>query len=341
MPDNSVRRYVSTGDNLMHFSRRNALQLTASAFAMPLISRPSSAQSYPNRPVKIVVGFVPGGTQDIVARLIGQWLSERLGQPFIVENRPGAGGNIGAEAVVNSRPDGYTIVLAGPPNAINATLYDKLNFNFLRDIAPVAGIIRMPNVVAVHPSVPAKTVPEFIAYVRAHPGKVNMASAGNGSSQHVSGELFKMMAGVDMTHVPYRGAAPAITDLIGGQVQVMFDNLTNSIEYIKTGKLRGLAVTTALRSEMLPNLPTVAEFVSGYEASASFGLGVPKNTPRGVIEELNKEINVGLNNPTLKVRLAEIGGTTIPGSPSNFGKLMTQETEKWGKVVKFSGAKVD
>jgi tripartite-type tricarboxylate transporter receptor subunit TctC len=277
---------------------------------------------------------------DILARLMGQWLSERLGQPFVIENRPGAGTNIGTEGVVNANPDGYTLLLVAPGSAINATLYDKLNFNFIRDIAPVAGIIRAPNVMEVHPSVPAKTVPEFIAYAKANPGKINYASAGTGTSLHVAGELFKMMARIDMVHVPYRGTAPALTDLLGGQVQVMFDNITTSIEHIRAGKLTPLAVTTATRSAMLPDLPTVGDFLPGFEASAFFGVGAPKNTPAEIVDKLNKEINAGLTDPNMKARLAQLG-TVLPGSPADFGKLIVEETEKWAKVVKFSGAKPD
>jgi tripartite-type tricarboxylate transporter receptor subunit TctC len=299
------------------------------------------AQAYPTRPVRIINGFAPGGTQDIIARLIGQWLSERLGQHFFIENRAGAGGNIGAEAVVRAPADGHTLLLVGLSNAINAALYDKLNFNFLRDIAPVAGIIRAPLIMEVHPSFPAKTVPEFIAYAKANPGKINMASPGTGSVPHVSGELFKMMTGVNMAHVPYRGGAPAITDLIGGQVQVMFGQMAEAIEYVRAGKLRALAVTTATRSEALPDIPTVAEFVPGYETSASFGVGAPRNTPGEIIDKLNSEINAGLAAPTLKARLADLGGMVLPGSAAAFGKLMAEETEKWGKVIKFAGIRLD
>ena len=286
-----------------------------------------------------IVGFAAGGAPDILARLMGQWLSERLGQPFVIENRPGAGSNIATEAVVRAPPDGYTLLLVSPANAINATLYDKLNFNFIRDIAPVAGIIREPHVMVVNPSVPAKTVPEFIAYAKANPGKLNMASAGNGTAAHVAGELFKMMTGVDMVHVPYRGAAPALTDLLGGQVQVMFAAMPASIEYIRAGKLRALAVTTATRSEALPDIPTVGEFVPGYEASAWFGVGAPKNTPAEIIDKLNKEINAALADPKIKARLADLGGTVLPGSPADFGKLIADETEKWGKVIRAANIK--
>ena len=272
---------------------------------------------------------------------MGQWLSERLGQQFLIENRPGAASNIATEAVVRAPPDGYTLLLVAPANAINATLYEKLNFNFISDIAPVAGIIRFPNVMVVNPLVPAKTVPEFIAYAKANPGRLNMASSGNGSTIHVSGELFKMMTGVNMVHVPYRGGAPALTDMISGQVQVMFDNVPTSIEFIRAGKLRALAVTTATRSEVLPDLPTVADFVPGYEASAWYGVGVPKGTPDDIIDKLNKEINAILAEPKAKARLADLGASLLAGSPADFGKLVADETEKWGKVVKFSGAKPD
>jgi tripartite-type tricarboxylate transporter receptor subunit TctC len=299
------------------------------------------AQAYPTRPVRLMIGYPPGGSADITARLLGQWLSERLGQPFVIESRPGASTNIATEAVVHAPPDGYTLLLVAPANAINATLYEKLNFNFIRDIVPVAGIIRFPNVMVVNPSVPAKTVPEFIAYAKANPGKLNMASSGNGSTIHVSGELFKMMTGVNMVHVPYRGGAPALTDMISGQVQVMFDNVPTSIEFIRAGKLRPLAVTTATRSEVLPDLPTVADFVPGYEASAWYGVGVPKGTSDDIVDKLNKEINAILADPKAKARLADLGASLLAGSPADFGKLVADETEKWGKVVKFSGAKPD
>ena len=301
----------------------------------------ATAQTYPTRPVRLIIGYPPGGSADITARLLGQWLSERLGQPFVIESRPGASTNIATEAVVRAPPDGYTLLLVAPANAINATLYEKLNFNFIHDIAPVAGIIRFPNVMVVNPLVPAKTVPEFIAYAKANPGRLNMASSGNGSTIHVSGELFKMMTGVNMIHVPYRGGAPALTDMISGQVQVMFDNVPTSIEFIRAGKLRALAVTTATRSEVLPDLPTVADFVPGYEASAWYGVGVPKGTPDDIIDKLNKEINAILAEPKAKARLADLGASLLAGSPADFGKLVADETEKWGKVVKFSGAKPD
>ncbi|MGA8627778.1 MAG: tripartite tricarboxylate transporter substrate binding protein [Pseudolabrys sp.] len=315
--------------------------MLGAAAALPVVSRVAMAQAYPTRPVRVIIGYPPGGSADITARLMSQWLTERLGQSFVVESRPGAGTNLATEAAVRAAPDGYTLLLVAPANAINATLYDKLNFNFVRDIAPVAGIIRFPNVVVVNPSVPVKTIPEFIAYAKANPGKLNMASSGNGSTIHMSGELFKMMTGVDLVHVPYRGGALALTDLIGGQVQVMFDNMPTSAEYIKTGKLRGLAVTSTTRSEVLPDLPTVNEFVPGYEASAWYGIGVPKDTPAEIIDKLNKAINATLNDPMSKARFAELGASLLPGSPPDFGKLVAEETEKWGKVVKFCGAKAD
>ena len=325
----------------MKLARRQFLQLAAGAVALPAVSRFAWAQTYPARPVKLILGYPPGGSADITARLIGQWLSERLGQPFIIENRPGAGTNLATDAAVRAAPDGYTLLLVAPANAINATLYDKLNHNFIRDIAPVAGIIRFPNVMEVHPSVPAKTVPEFIAYAKANPGKLNMASSGNGSTIHMSGELFKMMTGVDLVHVPYRGGALALTDMLGGQVQVMFDNLPTSVEYVKTGKLRGLAVTSATRSHVLPELPVVADFVPGYEASAWYGLGAPKGTPPEIIDKLNKTVNAILADPVAKARYADLGASLLPGSSADFGKLNADETEKWGKVVKFCGAKAD
>jgi tripartite-type tricarboxylate transporter receptor subunit TctC len=291
------------------------------------------AVDYPTRPPHIIVGYPAGGSTDIVARLIGDWLSKRLGQQFIIENRPGAGNNLATEAVAKAAPDGYTLLLVNPANAVNASLYKKLGFVFLRDIDPVAGVIRVPNVMEVHPSVPAKTVAEFIAYVKANPDKVNIASSGNGTSIHLSGELFKMMTGTQMTHVPYKGSAPMLTDLIGGQVQVTFDNLPSSIAHIKAGKLRPLAVTTAKRSEELPDVPTVAETVPGYEASAFFGFGVPHGTPKDIVELLNKEINLALRDPGILARLKDLGGTIIPGAPADFGKLVADETAKWEKVV--------
>jgi tripartite-type tricarboxylate transporter receptor subunit TctC len=321
--------------------RRNFLRLAAGAAALPALARIARAETYPSRPVRIVVGLAPGGANDIVARLMGQWLSERLGQPFVIENRPGAGTNIATEMVVRAPPDGYTLLFVSATSAINATLYERLNFNFIRDIAPVASIATNPLVMEVHPSVAAKTVPEFIAYAKANPGKINMASPGIGTTPHLAGELFKMRAGVDMVHVPYRGGGPALTDLLGGQVQVYFPGTVSSIEYIKTGRLRALAVTAATRSEALPDLPTVGEFVPGYEASNWFGVGAPKATPAAIVEQLNKEINASLADPKLKARLTDLGGTPLVGSPADFGKLIAEETEKWGKVVKFTGIKAD
>ena len=325
----------------MKLPRRKFLQLTAGVAALPAAFRVARSQSYPSRPVHWIVGFAPGGGNDIVARLMGQWLSERTGQQFVIENRPGAGTNIATEAVVNAPPDGYTLLLTGAPNAINATLYEKLNFNFIRDIVPVASISRDPNVMVVNPSFPAKTVPEFIAYAKANPGKISFASPGNGTGSHMSGELFKMMTGINIVHVPYRGTAPVITDLLGGQVQVSFVSMPGSIEYIRAGKLHPLAVTSATRSAELPDIPTVGEFVSGYEASLFYGIGAPKNTPAEIIEKLNKEINAGLADPKMKARLADLGGTVLTGSPADFAKLIADETEKWGKVIKFAGIKVD
>jgi tripartite-type tricarboxylate transporter receptor subunit TctC len=323
----------------MKLPRRKFLHLAAGAAAMPAVSRMARAQTYPTRPVRIVVGFAPGGGTDIAARLIGQWLSERLGQQFIVENRPGAGANIAMEAVAKAQPDGYTLLLVSPGAAINATLYDKLNYNFIRDIAPIGGIIRVPNVMVVHPSFPAKTVLEFIEYAKANVGKVNMASGGNGTSEHVSGELFKMMAGINMVHVPYRGGGLAVSDLLGAQVQVLFGNILTSIEHVRSGKLRALAVTTATRSDVLPDIPTVGEFVPGYEASNWWGVAAPKNTPVAIINTLNGAINAGLVDPQMRARLIDLGGTPLAGSPADFQKLIVDETEKWAKVVRFSGAK--
>jgi tripartite-type tricarboxylate transporter receptor subunit TctC len=312
------------------------LCLAAGAAAQPVVSR---AQTYPTRPVRWVVAAGAGSTADIVVRLMGQWLSERLGQPFVVEHRPGAGANIGTEAVVRAPADGYTLLFVNPANAINATLYDRLNFNFIRDIAPVAGLIRGPFVMLVNPSFPANTVPEFIAYAKAHPGTINFASGGTGFASHLAGELFKAMTGVNMVHVPYRGQAPAMTDLLAGQVQVMFDPVVSSIAHIRAGKLRPLAVTTSTRSEALPDIPTVGEFLPGYEASVWFGAGVPKNTPTEIVDRLNKEINGALADPKIKARLADLGGTVLPGSPADFGKLIADETEKWGKVIRAANIK--
>jgi tripartite-type tricarboxylate transporter receptor subunit TctC len=314
--------------------RRAFLHLAAGAAALPPISRIARAQAFPSRPVRLVVGFGAGSASDILARLIGEWLSERLGQQFIVENRLGAGSNIATEAVVKAPPDGHVLLLGGVTNAINATLYEKLNYNFLRDIEPVAGLIVLTNVMVVNPSVRAKTVPEFIAYAKANPGKINMASLGNGTVPHVAGELFKMMAGVDMVHVPYRGAPSALTDLLGGQVQVYFATTAISIEHIRAGRLRALAVTTAKRSEALPDIPTVGDFLPGFEAGVWFGVGAPKNTPVEIIDKLNKEINAGLADPKIKERLAQLGGNGLAGSPDDFGKFIADETEKWAKVIR-------
>jgi tripartite-type tricarboxylate transporter receptor subunit TctC len=319
--------------------RRRFLHLAAGAATLPAVSRIAWAQTYPSRPVHLIVVFPAAGPNDILARLIGQWLSERLDQPFIIENRAGAGGNVGTEAVVKASADGYTLLLVDASAAFNATLYDKLNFNFIRDIAPVAGIIRAPLVLVVNSSFPAKTVPELIAYAKANPGKVNFASGGNGTSNHIAGELFKMVAGVNMLHVPYRGGAPALTDLIGGQVQMMFIPMAGTIEHIRAGNLRALAVTTATRSEALPDVPPVGDFLPGYEASTWNGVGAPKNTPAEVIDRLNKEINAALADPKTKARLAELGGMTLPGSPSDFGKLIAGETEKYAKVIRAANIK--
>ena len=323
----------------MKLARRKFLHLATGAAALSAISRTARAQTYPSRPVRIVVGFAAGGGADITARLIGQWLSERLGQQFVIENRPGAVGNIVTEAVVNAPPDGYTLLLVNAANAINATLYDKLSFNFIRDIAPVASMTRESLVMALHPSVPAKTVSELITYAKANPGKLSMGSGGNGSTSHVAGELFKMMTGANMVHVPYPSIGRAFADLIGGQVQVAFGGMTASSEYIKTGKLRPLAVTTATRSEALPDIPTIGDFVPGYETSNWFGIGAPRNTPVGIIERLNREINAGLADPRLKARLTDTGATVYAGLPTDFGKFMSEETEKWGKVIRAANIK--
>lgn len=314
--------------------------LAAAVVALPMLARQAGAQAWPSRPVRWVVGYAPGGGNDIVARLMGQWLSDRMGQTFVIENKPGAATNIAAEFVVNAAPDGYTLLLVGQPNAINATLYETLPFNFIRDIAPVAGIMTVPNVMVVSPSFPANTVAEFIAYAKANPGKVNMASAGNGSAAHLAGELFQSMTGTKMVHVPYRGQAPAIADLLSGQVQVLFATSPASMEFIKSGKLKALAVTTAVRAEALPDLPTVGDTVPGYEASAWYGLGAPHKTPAEIIDRLNKETNAGLADARLKVRLADLGGTLIPGSPADFGRLIAEDTEKWGKVIRSANIKL-
>jgi tripartite-type tricarboxylate transporter receptor subunit TctC len=325
----------------MKLLRRKFLHLAAGAAALPAISRNASAQTYPTRPVRLIDGYPAGGSADIFARLIGQWLSERLGQSFIIDNRPGANTNVATEAVTRAPADGYTLLYVTPANAINATLYENLNFNFIHDIAPVASLIRIPLVMELTPSLPAKTLPEFIAYAKDNPGKINMASGGNGSTAHVFGELFKMMTGVNMVHVPYRGSAPALIDLLGGRVQVMFDPIPSSIEYIRAGKLRPLAVTTATRSDALPDIPTVGEFVKGYEASAWQGIGAPNGTPADVIGKLNRLINAALADPRVKARLADLGGTPLAGSPPDFGQLIAEDTEKWAKVIKFANIKAE
>jgi tripartite-type tricarboxylate transporter receptor subunit TctC len=325
----------------MNRLRRRFLHLAAGAAALPAVSRLATAQTYPARPVRWVVGFAAGGPAEILARLMGQWLSERLGQPFVIENRPGAGSNIATEAVVRSPADGYTLLLVTTANAVNATLYDKLNYVFMRDMAPVAGLIRVPVVVEVNPALPVSTVPELIAHAKAHPHTLNMGSAGNGTVQHITGELFKMMTGTDIVHVPYRGQAPALMDLIGGQVQVMFDSMPASIEYVRAGKVRALAVATATRSPALPDVPTVADFVPGFEASAWYGVAAPKGTPAEIVDKLNAEINAAFVDPKIKTRLIELGGMVLAGSAADFGRLVADETEKWAKVVRFAGAKPD
>jgi tripartite-type tricarboxylate transporter receptor subunit TctC len=325
----------------MKLLRRRFLYLAAGAGALPATSRIAWAQTYPTRPVRIIAPTGPGGAPDIIARLIGPWLSERSGQQFVVENRPGAGGNIATEGVVRASPDGYTLLMVGSWNAINATLYDKLNFVFLRDIAAVAGIISLPFVIVVNPSVPAKTVPEFIAHAKANPNKISFGSPGIGTPGHVSGELFKMMAGVEMIHVPYRGGGAVMSDLLGGQVHVLFGTTSLTVEHVRAGKLRALAVTSATRWEGLPDVPTVGDFVSGYEAASLFGLGAPKQTPVAIVDRLNREINAALDDPKLKTRLADLGGTLLAGSPADFGKLMADDTEKWGKVIRAANIKVE
>jgi tripartite-type tricarboxylate transporter receptor subunit TctC len=318
----------------MKLPRRQFLHLAAGAAALPAVSRVAQAQAYPTRPVRIVVPFGPAGTTDIVARLVGQWLSERLGEQFVVENRPGGASNVGTEAVIRASPDGYTLLSIDVTAAINATLFDKLNFSFIRDVAPIANMVRVANVMVVNPSFPARTVPEFIAYVKANPGKISLASAGIGSPNHLSGELFKRMAGVDMTHVPYRGGGPAIADLLGGQVDATFAVVTTAIEYIRAGKLRALAVTSATRQEALPDIPIMGDYLAGYEAIDWFGLFGPKNIPVEIVDKLNKEINAALADPKMKARLADLGGTVLSGSPADFGKLIAEDTEKWGKVIR-------
>jgi tripartite-type tricarboxylate transporter receptor subunit TctC len=323
----------------MKLPRREFLHLAAGAAAMPFVSRSGWAQTYPNKPVRIVVGFAAGGSTDILARLIGQWLSERLSQQFIIENRPGAGTTIATESVVRSLPDGYTLLLVNSSDTTNAALYPKLNYNFIRDIAPVGSMTRQPQVMLVNPSLPAKTFREFIAYAKSNPGKITMASPGNGGIGHLSGELLKIMAGVDLVHVPYRGAGPALTDLLAGHVQISFAGTAGSIGYLRTGKLRALAVTTTARSKALPDVPTISEFVAGYEAISLFGIGAPKNTPAEVVDTLNKEINAALADPKTEARVADLGGTVLAGSPAEFGKLLSDETEKWAKVIRTANIK--
>jgi tripartite-type tricarboxylate transporter receptor subunit TctC len=323
----------------MKLPRRNFLHLAAGAAALSALPRRARAQAYPTRPVRIVVGLAPGGGTDIVARLIGQWLSERLGQQFIIENRPGAAGNVATEAVVNAPADGYTLLAVSPGAAINATLYDKLSFDFLRDMAPVAGLLRVANVMAVTNALPVRTVPEFIAYAKANPNRISYGSAGTGSSNHLSGELLKMMAGVPMVHVPYRGAAPALTDVISGQVQLIFSSVTSTVEYIKADKLRALAVTSLTRSEVLPELPPIADFVPGYEVINWWGIAAPKATARDVIDKLNREINIAFADPRIKARLFDLGGPPLAGTPAEFGKLIADETEKWAKVIRAASIK--
>jgi tripartite-type tricarboxylate transporter receptor subunit TctC len=321
-------------------SRRQFLYLAVGGAVLPAVSSVARGQTYPGKPVRLVVGASPGGSPDILARQVGQWLSERLGQPFIVENRPGAGGNIATEAVINGPADGYTLLVATLANAVNATLYERLNYNFIRDIAPVASISRDGNLAVVHPSFPAKNVPEFIAYAKARPGRISMASPGVGTSPHMVGELFKFMAGIDMVHVPYRSSAPALTDLLGGQGQVYFGPIAATLEHVKSGRLRALAVTSGARSQALPNVPTMSEFLPGYESSAFYGVSAPKNTPAEIVDRLNKEINAGLTDPKMKAQLADLGSSVLVGSPSDFGKLITDETEKWAKVIRAANIKL-
>jgi tripartite-type tricarboxylate transporter receptor subunit TctC len=325
----------------MQLPRRQFLALTTTALGLPARLRTASAETYPARPVRMLVGFAAGGAPDIAARLVTQWLSERLGQQFVIENRPGAGGNIATEAVVDAPADGYTLLMAGLQNAVNTTLYQHLKYDFARDMAPVVGVSHENYGMEVHPSFPAKAVPEFIAYAKANPGKLNMASAGNGTGPHMAGELFKIMAGVDMVHVAYRGSPPALTDLLGGQVQMMFSPLSSSIEYVKAGRLRGLAVTSAARSDVLPDIPTVSEFVPGYQAAGWFGVCAPRKTPDEIIDRLNREINAGLNDPKMKARFRELSASTFGGSPSDFARHIAGETEKWGKVVRTAGLRAD
>ena len=325
----------------MNLRRRGFLRLAMTVTALPAISRLAFAETYPSHPVRIVVGFAAGSTTDTLARLIGQWLSQRFGQQFVIENRPGAGGNVGAEAVVRSTPDGYTLLMVPPAVAANAALYPNLNFNFIRDTDPVAGVVRVPNVVEVNPSVPVKSIPELIAYAKANPGKLSFASAGIGTASHLAGQLFNKMAGVNLQHIPYRGDGPAMADLVAGNVQVGFATMTSSIGFIRAGKLRPLAVTTAARSAALPDVPTVAEFVPGFEASSWFGVAAPKGTPADIVDSLNQQINAGLAAPAIKDRIADMGGMSLAGSPADFGKLIAEETDKWGKVIREAGIKAE
>jgi len=325
----------------MKLSRRSFLPFASGATALPFVPRIAAAQTYPARPVRLIVPFGSAGATDIVARLIGQFLSERLGQPFVIENRPGAGSNLGIEAVVRAPADGYTLLLAGTPAAANVSLYDKLSYNFIRDIAPVAGLIRFPNVLLVNPSIPATTIPELIAYAKANPGKLNMATPGSGSAPHLAGELFKMMTGIDMVHVPYRSTAAVMTDLLSGQVQVFFATTASSTEFVRAGAVRALAVTTATRSEVLPDIPTIAEFVPGYESTPWYGIGVPSNTPAAIVDKLNQTINALLADPTVKAKFTDLGGAALPGTPADFARLVAEETDKWARVIKFSGIKVE
>ena len=335
-PCTFTRHALTSGIQMMKLRRRKFLHLAAGAAAVPAVSYVAWAQTYPTRPVRIIVGFAAGGGNDIIARLIAQWLTERLGQSFVVDNRPGGGSNIGTEAVVNAPPDGYTLLLVSAANAINASIFDKLNFNFIHDIGAVGGLIRVPSVILLHPSSQVRTVPEFIAYAKQNAGKLSMASGGTATTTHLAGELLKMMAGIDMIHVPYRGTGPAITDLLGGQVQVMFGSAPSSVQYIKTGQLRGLAVTSSKRLETLPDMPTVGETVPGYEASQWYGIGAPKATPAPIVDVLNTEINAFLVDPKMKAKLVDLGGTELPGSAAEFTKMIADETEKWSRVVKFA-----
>ena len=325
----------------MKIRRRSLFRLAAGAVALPALSRFARAETYPSRPVHLIIGYPPGGSADMTARLFGQWLGDRLGQQFVIESRTGAGTNLATEAVVRAAPDGYTLLLSAPANATNPALFAKLNFDFIRDTTPVAGLIRFPDVVDVNLALPVRTIPELIAYAKANPGALNFGSSGVGSTLHVAGELFKMMAGVNIVHVPYRGGAPAMIDLIGGRVQLMFDNVPTSVEFVRSGKIRPLAVTSAARIELFPDLPTVADYVPGYEASAWYGIGAPKGTPAEIVDRLNREVNAILADPATKARLAELGASLLPGSPADFGKLVADETEKWGKVIRFAGIKAE